>query len=296
MVEWINSNQCIIYINNILQYKEPTKILRIVYSLCKELYKFIKLKEQTNSEEDNNNQELIELRENKIITINKVTNLKSCIRGINTTIGILKSQVNKLDNDITDILDIYTTTILDSNYILFDEWWEKNFEKTEEEIILSSKEIWNRFKQENKDLLVNMDLNIDNLKQFIKLKLTSDNYIIKGKGGNGGMEIKGYKWKEHILEQKIVEQKIEKTFENKKIKIKTDPLMYISEEVDNRILNFYNVEMLDIFEISTKENIEIYQVVSCLMKHKIIKKRDEARGYDKYKETAEYKSKLKNAK
>ena len=44
-------------------------------------------------------------------------------------------------------------------------------------------------------------------------------------------------------------------------------------------------------EISDKNNVRPWQVVSLLMRYKIIKKRDEALGHDKYKETEEYKSK-----
>jgi hypothetical protein len=40
------------------------------------------------------------------------------------------------------------------------------------------------------------------------------------------------------------------------------------------------------------DNIRPWQIVSLLMRYKIINKRDEARGYDLYKETEEYKSKL----
>jgi hypothetical protein len=282
MVDWISTEQCIIYINNILQYEEPTKILRIAYLMCKEIYKFIKVK---NSKEEN---ELVELKENKYKTINKVQQLKNLIKELNTTIGTLKTQVNTMDNEIKEILELYTAKILDSNYVLFEEWWEKKLEQTDEEIILYSKDIWNKFKQENKDLLVSMDINIESLKQFIRRKLTSNNYTIKGKGGS--IEVKCFKWKEEEP------KKIEKAFENKKLVIKTEPLVYISEEVDNRIIELYNKDMLDIFDISEKENIKIYEVVSCLMKYKIIKKRDESRGYEKYKESDEYKEKVLNSK
>ena len=44
------------------------------------------------------------------------------------------------------------------------------------------------------------------------------------------------------------------------------------------------------------KNIKPWQVVSLLMRYKIIKKRDEALGYDKYKDTEEYKSKLEKQK
>ena len=48
----------------------------------------------------------------------------------------------------------------------------------------------------------------------------------------------------------------------------------------------------DIMMISEIHKIRPWQVVSVLMKHNVISKRGESRGYDKYKETDEYKSKL----
>ena len=45
-------------------------------------------------------------------------------------------------------------------------------------------------------------------------------------------------------------------------------------------------------EISKINNVRPWQVVSLLMSCKIINKRDEALGYDKYKETEEYKQKI----
>ena len=44
--------------------------------------------------------------------------------------------------------------------------------------------------------------------------------------------------------------------------------------------------------ISIMNNILPWQIVSLLMRYKIINKRDDSRGYNIYKETEEYKSKL----
>ena len=41
MFEWINTSQCILYINNLLSFNEPEKILRLGYLLSSQLYKFI---------------------------------------------------------------------------------------------------------------------------------------------------------------------------------------------------------------------------------------------------------------
>ena len=48
----------------------------------------------------------------------------------------------------------------------------------------------------------------------------------------------------------------------------------------------------NIIDISEMNNIRPWQVVSVLMRHAKIKKRDESRGYDIYKETEEYKQKF----
>ena len=80
---------------------------------------------------------------------------------------------------------------------------------------------------------------------------------------------------------------------NKKKKIvkKKSPEIYFSKELDNKVLNEYNLKK-DIMEISKINNVRPWQVVSLLMSCKIINKRDEALGYDKYKETEEYKQKI----
>jgi len=64
--------------------------------------------------------------------------------------------------------------------------------------------------------------------------------------------------------------------------------------MDKKVLNEYENEINDIMTMSN-DNIRPWQIVSLLMHYKILNKRDEARGYDKYKETEEYKSKLKSA-
>ena len=61
---------------------------------------------------------------------------------------------------------------------------------------------------------------------------------------------------------------------------------------DNKILKDYEDENNNIMTISTSNNILPWQVVSLLIQYKVISKRGEARGYDIYKETEEYKSKI----
>ena len=44
--------------------------------------------------------------------------------------------------------------------------------------------------------------------------------------------------------------------------------------------------------LANKYNIKPFQLVSLLVRYKIISNRSDSRGYDKYKETDEYKSKI----
>ena len=118
--------------------------------------------------------------------------------------------------------------------------------------------------------------------------MSSENYIVKNK--KGAIEFVGYKLKEKV--ENIV---IEKELPSKIKKIKTEVLKkyYFNNELDNKILNEYENANNNIMTISSINNIRPWEVVSLLMKYKIIKERKESRGYDIYIETEEYKSKLK---
>ena len=72
----------------------------------------------------------------------------------------------------------------------------------------------------------------------------------------------------------------------------------LHEEEDSlRDTKFANIKKLkddnnNIMIISTMNNILPWQVVSLVVQYKVISKREEARGYDIYKETDEYKKKI----
>jgi hypothetical protein len=118
--------------------------------------------------------------------------------------------------------------------------------------------------------------------------------ILRNKNANSAFDVKGIKLKS--VQNKVVEtEKIEIELNEEILKkpkiIKKSQEIVFSKELDSKLLNEYYSNK-DIMEISEKNNIKPWQVVSLLMKYKIIKKRDEALGYDKYKETEEYKQKI----
>ena len=188
MYEWINTHKCIIYINHLLQFENPSQILRIVWFTCKELFKMIK--------EDNTDiNELTSLREKQYKMTDKIKNIRKIIRELNTTIGQFKKQVDSVDYELKDLLETETTELVDSNYSIFDDWWEKIILITgnQSDIILST-DLWYKFRQVNKDIIKQFTITPDKFKQFIKSKLPMSSYNIRS--NNGAFDIKGIKLKE----------------------------------------------------------------------------------------------------
>jgi hypothetical protein len=211
---------------------------------------------------------------------------------MNTT----RNLIQVMDDDLRGLLENETNEIVTSNISLFDDWWEQTIEVTNDETMLASTDLWTRFKQENKLIINEMNISGENFKQYLKSKVPMSGIILRNKNANSAFDVKGIKLK--VFSNKSIKSEDEKididlndeVIKKKKV-IKKSTEIVFSEELDSKLLNEYYSNK-DIMEISEKNNIKPWQVVSLLMKYKIIKKRDEALGYDKYKETEEYKQKI----
>jgi hypothetical protein len=205
-----------------------------------------------------------------------------------------------MDDELKTMLDNETNEIVSSNFSLFDNWWNENVIVTNDDSIVVSTDLWFRFKQENKDIIKDFEITPEKFRQFVKSKVSMSSITIKNKNVNSAFDIKGMKLKsiQNVVIEKLTE-KIELDFfeniiETKKKKVKKEKTfeLFFDEEKDKKVLNEYDDIENDIINISSINNIRPWQVVSLLMRYKIISKRDDARGYDKYKETEEYKQKL----
>jgi hypothetical protein len=291
MYEWINTKQCIVYINNLSQNEDPRKLLRIVWYTCKELYKLV----EKGSDEDI---ELTNLKDKQIRFMTKVKNIRKTMREINTTLNTTKNLLQVVDDQLKEILEEETEQIVASNYSVFDSWWDLHIELTNEDVRLVSTDLWINFKQANKSLFNELEITADKFKQYIKTKVSMSNIILKNKNANSAFEIKGIKWNLKI--EKLEPEKLDILLVNTEIKPekkKTNTKsknteVHFNQEIEKKILEDYYDTQNDIIKIAKNNKVEIYQVVSLLVKYKIISKRDEARGYDKYKETDEYKKKI----
>ena len=291
MYEWINTKQCIVYINNLTEYEDPRKILRVVWFTCKELYKFV---EEINVD----NEELQELKNDKFKLMDKIKNMRKTMREINTTLNTTRNMLQQIDDEFKEILSSETEKLVESNYSIFDDWWATNIELTNGDEKLLSTDLWFKFKQDNKTSMKEFDVTTDKFRQYLKTKVPMSSIILKNKNTNSAFEIKGIKWKyvENKVEEKVeVETVLVNDVPKKKTikKVKT-PEVYFDENTDKTIIEDYIVSNDDIMTLANKYKIKTFELVSLLVRYKIITKRSESRGYDKYKETDEYKNKLEN--
>jgi hypothetical protein len=294
--KWITTDdgvvKCILMINNLLDNKEPRNILRQAWQMCDDFYKLTK-------SVDKEDGELEEYREKNLLYKKHINNLQERAseirRNINTSFNILKH----MDNDLLEMLSNISDNIVNEKFVSnnkIKEWWDDNIEYVNDENKMSSTEIWNKFKKDNKEYVGENKITIESFKSMITCIISSSTYVEKSKNI---IEFIGFKWKQ--IEVKPIDNlEIENVVVEKKVKVKKEKPVkkeksnefYFDEYKDKKILEEYDDIENDIINISSINNIRPWQIVSLLVRYKVILKRDEARGYDKYKETDEYKNKL----
>ena len=297
MYKWIVTDiglKCIVIVNNLNANRNPVDVLRNVWSITNELQKMIsKTKVEEKDMQDNIERDYNVVQ--KIKTAQKrLSELRRSVMGM--------SQITKdIENDIVDALSLLSNEIMKSETdknIKIKEWWEQNIEIDENiEKTLSSTEIWTRFKKDNKEYVEEYKLLIDDFKNYVKMFIDVDKYNEKSK--KGSIEFIGFKFKELLLvsEPMKIELNVPNIIEKKKKVIKRNKgKIVIDEEVDNSIVDKYITTDDNIMVISKEKNVMVWQVVSVLVNNKIISKRNDARGYEIYKETEEYKSKINDDK
>lgn len=286
--KWINTDtgvKCILFINNLLDHKDPRSILRQAWMHCNEFYKLTK---KTKKEDG----ELDKYREKFLLYKKHINNLQDRTAEMRRGINVLNNSLKNLDNELIEILSLVSDDIINEKITLnnvIKKWWDNNIEYVNDvESKMTSTEIWNKFKKDNKEYIGDNNITIEKLKEIIISNVVSSStYIEKSKNI---IEFIGFKWREIKLTEikdLIIEKVVtEKSKKEKEIKF------YFNEERDKKIIKDYSDTEDDILLISSKNNVKPFEVVSILVRYKIISKRNDARGYDKYKETEEYKNKL----
>ena len=291
MTKWITTDtgvKCILFINNLLEHKEPRNILRQVWSICNDFNKLTK----NIDKEDGELEEYIEKNLLYKKQIEKLQERASELRrNVNTSYNILKHMDNDLLEMLSNVSDKIVSTFSLNNKIK--EWWDNNIEYVNDDSKITSTELWTKFKKDNKNYVEENKILIELFKNEITGIVKSSAYTEKTK--KSVIEFIGFRWKQiettpinNLEMENVVIEKVKKVKPVKKEKCIDS---YFDVEKDTKILKDYDTIENDIMTMSNND-VRPWQIVSVLMKNKVILKRDDARGYDKYKETAEYKNKF----
>ena len=192
MFKWINTdtkNKCIIIVNN-LYANNPENMLRNVWSITNEINNKL-FKENKNTdykERDNFLIEKIKMCQKRLIEMRKyVTSMSQTIKDI--------------DKDLINTLELLTNELVENESLKnkkIKEWWNNNIEYIEDkEQILTSTDIWSKFKKDEKDYVNENNLLVDEFKEMLKSFIDLGTYLEKSK--KGALEFIGFKYK-NILE------------------------------------------------------------------------------------------------
>jgi hypothetical protein len=127
MTKWITTDmgvKCILFINNLLEHKDPKNILRQAWLICED---FNKLTKHVNKED----LELEEYREKNLLYKKQIEKLQERVaeirRSINTSYNVLK----QMDNDLLEMLSTISHNMINDKFTLnnkIKEWWNDNIE------------------------------------------------------------------------------------------------------------------------------------------------------------------------
>jgi len=294
----------IIFVNNLMKTESPEDMLRTAWSFCNSYHNMTK-------KVDKEDGELNRYREQNLLMIKQINNLQEVNsemrRNLNASSNILK----KSDSTLLEMLSGLSNKIIIEHFDKYkkvEDWFDANVEYTDnkESDKISSTELWSKFRKEHKDYINETEMSIDLFKEAIRNVVNASNYTEKNKKSQ--IILVGYKLKEVEIKEVVIENLVlelekkpqkkksgEKKEKVEKEKIKKSKGYYFDEEKDNEIIEYYKDDNNNIMTITALFNdVRPWQVVSLLVRHKIICKRDDARGYDIYKQTDEYKSKLIN--
>ena len=296
MYKWIvtdNGLKCIVIVNNLNSNKNPVDVLRNVWSITFELHKMIN---KTKVEE----KDVLDMQERDYNVVQKIKTAQKRISELRRSVMSMSQITKDIENDIVDALSFLSNEMVKNESeknVKIKEWWDLNIEIDDNsDNKLTSTEIWTRFKKDNKEYVDENKLLIDDFKNYVKVFIDVDKYNEKSK--KGSLEFIGFKFKEVLLVSQPIEIEINipVVVQPKKKVVNKQTKIVINDLEDKNILEQYTATNDDIMKISKDKKIMVWQIVSVLVNNKIINKRTDARGYEIYKETEEYKNKINDSK
>jgi hypothetical protein len=184
MFEWINSQKCICYINNLRGQEEPGELIRSVWYCCKALLQMMVT-------DANERGELSVLKEREMKMRDILQKLVKSNRERDTIMSQLRQNFERSDAYIRDILNEETYVVMNQYYRNVVEWWNKNLEDTKSsQIPIKSTQLWTQFKRDMGEELGDIDATMfkDILCGFL-----GEDKVVKPKTKGGALELIGVK-------------------------------------------------------------------------------------------------------
>lgn len=298
MCKWIateSGKKCILIINNFYsQHKNLEDALRNIWFMTNEIHK---LMNQTNIDD----YDIKIMKERDYNVIQKIKNTQKRLIEMKRNVTSMSQIVKDTDNELVDMLNILSNEILlnsSNTTTKIKEWWAENIEFEEgSHDKLTTTEIWNKFKKQNKKFIDETGFTIDELKDKLKQFVSSDNYNEKSK--KGAIEFVSFKFKPEVIISEPIQINLNNIIEKKVVTEKTKTKkkvmkdLLVSEETKNQIINTYNNSDKKIMELASENKIMTWQVISTLVNANVIKNRNDSRGYEEYVNSEEYQDRIK---
>lgn len=296
MCKWVVTEmalKCILIVNNLNANKTPTDVLRNVWNVTCEFNNIINKTKM-------DGEDMEKMRERDLNLIQKIKTVQKRLSELKRNITSMSQITKDMENDMIDALTLLSNGIVKNEWNKNEkikEWWDLNVEHTgKNEDKISSSELWSKFKKvlkmhANSDDKDDDKVSLEEFKNYLKTFVDSENCLEKSKGG--AIELIGFKLKNASIEIPKLESDLKiPPVHQKKIVKKKGVKIVIDEEFDKKIVNVYTTTYDNVIKMSQDHKIFVWQVVSILMNNKVIEKRTDARGYEIYKESDEYKSKI----
>lgn len=186
MFEWINSQKCVCYINNLRGNEEPGELIRSVWYCCKAL-------QQMMITDETEKGELSVLKEREMKMRDVVAKLVKSNRERDTIMSQMRQNFERSDEFVRELINKETTEIVNDYYMTVVEWWNLNLEPALNDMSIKSTSLWTQFKRDMGERLGNIDAIV--FKEVLCGFLGEDK-VVKPKTKGGALEIKGFRLKQ----------------------------------------------------------------------------------------------------
>lgn len=187
MFEWVNTQKCICYINNLRGQEEPGELLRSAWYCCKAL-----LQMMTTDASEKGELNVLKEREMKIRDI--LSKIVKTNRERDTIMSQMRQNFERSDEYIKDLLNTETAVVVNDYYRVVAEWWNRNLDESSVGALIPIKStiVWTQFKRDMGENLGDIDATAfkDILCGFL-----GEDKITKPKVKGGALELKGFKWR-----------------------------------------------------------------------------------------------------